>query len=223
MPLNEQASGDHLESESYLNSSKHAGYRVGSAKFRYCKSSSWMRASAAELSTASTPSEIPRTASRSKSLIFCAPGAISGASISRRSAAARYTLPHANMMPIDVLVHRDSALLLRAWFEHEADAFHPKMAAAARRQVEEVRKVRKDGKRGSSSRSGQWLHGSQANADPIWVAKKIKIFVLSREKTAKFSSRGSAPHPARAPALDPLFTHQAVFGALFGSGTVLGS
>ena len=93
------------------------------------------------------------------------------------------------------------------------------MAADARRHAEELRKVRKDGKRGSSSRSGQWLHGSQANADPIWVAKKIKIFVLSREKTAKFSSRGSAPHPARAPALDPLFTHQGVFGALFGSAT----
>ena len=106
MPLNKQASGDHLESESYLKTSKHAGYRVGSAKFRYCNSSSWMRASAAELSTASTPSEIPRTASRSKILIFCAPGAIRGASICRRSAAARYTLPHANMKAIDALVHR---------------------------------------------------------------------------------------------------------------------
>ena len=78
-------------------------------------------------------------------------------------------------MAIDALVHRDSALLLRAWFEREADAFHAEMAAAARRQAEEVRKVRKEGKRGSSSRPGQWLHGSQANADPIWVAKNPKF------------------------------------------------
>ena len=51
------------------------------------------------------------------------------------------------MMPIVTCCSiANAALLLRVWIEYEANIIHAKMAAAARRQEEEVRKVRKDGK-----------------------------------------------------------------------------
>ena len=42
---------------------------------------------------------------------------------------------------------------------------------------------------------------------------------LNEKIAEKIASRGSAPHPARAHALDPLFTTAAVSGSPFGSET----
>ena len=77
-------------------------------------------------------------------------------------------------------------MLFRACYEHEADAFHTNMAAgaAARRQEEQVRK---DNKRGSSSRSVWRVVAWRRRADgPDLGRQKIKEIAFLDLKTRNF-------------------------------------